>query len=803
MAMVVKNNMSAVSTLNTLNKNSSALQKSLQKVSSGMKINSAQDDASGYAISEKMRVQIRSLDQANQNTQNASSLMKTAEGAVSSTVEILKSLKEKAINAATDTNTDSDRATIQKELDQFIDQIDDNALTTFNGKYLVDGSKNNAHMNTRSAFTNQSMAIGTTGSTYLADDNTVGSTDTAKNRTGESLEIASTDYVTASFVKDGKTYTTTYQVADTKIEDIFNNLNAEYAAKEPNATAPAFGPGAASGSGSATTSNADIIAAAGDDVLGDLVSNGTSGTVVAAYADSDALITALTEYGSGTTPTATTDKDAAVQALVSAIDGETFDAGTANTTSVVSWTGADGSTSHSTDYKNAGMGVTLGSKNDSVDSTKTTTQAFAEDVAALGAKQIGKDAAQGVATALAVNIGSVILGNNGGLAVQMGSGGEAFHAAARAGLVEAAALAVQPVNVSDKTLASGGTEQMTTANSDTIVAAAGTNQYDDAALKTIATALNANTDVSGTAGWTTLDENATGDKMIAQLQKALSNNDVKAALATTDTTGNMLDTYNHQVDAAAATSLSAANKLTDPNATTTTTTSGPAHAEDTDIINTDTMVHAGTAIGTNKSGDQVDTNDGTEGLTVTASTAGVKGQISGVTISISDSDGNVKKAANAALDQFSMSIRAENRTTAVDGNNNLTFQVGASANQSIAVSITDMRSEALGLKGSDGTKVSVATKDKANAAVAVFDNAIQKAIDQQTTIGAVEARLDYTSQNLTTSSENVQAAESTIRDADMAKEMTNYTKNNVLLQAAQSMLAQANQSSSQVLSLLQ
>ncbi len=106
MAMVVKNNMSAINTLNTLNKNTSALQKSLQKVSSGMKINSAQDDASGYAISERMRVMISSLDQANQNTQNGSSLMKVAEGAVSNTVEILKTLKQKAIDAATDTNTE-------------------------------------------------------------------------------------------------------------------------------------------------------------------------------------------------------------------------------------------------------------------------------------------------------------------------------------------------------------------------------------------------------------------------------------------------------------------------------------------------------------------------------------------------------------------------------------------------------------------------------------------------------------------------------------------------------------------------
>ena len=98
--MIVKNNMGAVRTLNTLNKNSKALNKSLTKVASGMKINSAEDDASAYAISERMRVRIRSLDQANQNTQNDSALMKTAEGAVQNTIEILKSLKEKAINVA-------------------------------------------------------------------------------------------------------------------------------------------------------------------------------------------------------------------------------------------------------------------------------------------------------------------------------------------------------------------------------------------------------------------------------------------------------------------------------------------------------------------------------------------------------------------------------------------------------------------------------------------------------------------------------------------------------------------------------
>ena len=168
-------------------------------------------------------------------------------------------------------------------------------------------------------------------------------------------------------------------------------------------------------------------------------------------------------------------------------------------------------------------------------------------------------------------------------------------------------------------------------------------------------------------------------------------------------------------------------------------------------------------------------------------------------ITITDNKGNVNKAANASLDAFSESIRAQNESV----DNSIVLQIGTKAGQSINVGLTDMKAHALGLQGTDGKTISVATQEKANAAINAFDSAIQKALDQQTTIGSIESRLEYTQANLTTASENVTAAESVIRDADMAKEMTEYTKNNVLMQAAQSMLAQANQSSSNVLSLLQ
>lgn len=138
--MVIAHNLAALGALNTLNGNAKALGKSLKQAASGQRINDAGDDASGYAISEKMRVQIRGLDQDKSNAQNAMSLLKVAEGAVARSVDIMRTMKEKAINAANDTNTDEDRAIIQKELDQIIDQVDDNSLVTFNGKYLFDGA---------------------------------------------------------------------------------------------------------------------------------------------------------------------------------------------------------------------------------------------------------------------------------------------------------------------------------------------------------------------------------------------------------------------------------------------------------------------------------------------------------------------------------------------------------------------------------------------------------------------------------------------------------------------------------------
>jgi len=138
--------------------------------------------------------------------------------------------------------------------------------------------------------------------------------------------------------------------------------------------------------------------------------------------------------------------------------------------------------------------------------------------------------------------------------------------------------------------------------------------------------------------------------------------------------------------------------------------------------------------------------------------------------------------------------------TAEDMNSGVTFQIGANgdADQRVNLQIEDMSAKALGIADVDLT-----TSAGANKAIDVIDAAIQNVSAQRAQLGAMQNRLEHTINNLDTNNENLSAAESRIRDVDMAAEMMAYTKNNVLVQAAQSMLAQANQQPQSVLSLLQ
>ena len=471
---VIKNNIPAMIVLGTLAKNSGGIDKSLKKASSGEKLTSAEDDASAWSISERMRVKMRSIGQATQNAQNDNSLMQTAEGALNSTLDILRNLKEKAINSANDANTDDDRHIIQKEVDGLIDQVDDNALVTFNGKHLIDGTHNSQTNSLLNSFANESLG------NNMADP-LVNWT----NKNGDSLEIQSTDKIIISAVWQGKAFVS----------------------PEPQE-------------------------------IGD-----------------KNIVTLLEEWKSDT---------------------------------------------------GIGDGVLW-----------STNRNF-----------YGKD----------------------GQGREVPTPGGSF-----------------------------------------------------------------NRPPSPPPTGAPLPPPPPGDKTAEIISPRIS------------------------------------TSQTDYNVPPDDTTIGLDH------------------------------------------------QFGSFNLSIVDAQGNVRKTVNRYIDNFKEVIRAQNKTD----DNSLNFHVGADANVAIKFGFANMTAKGLALKGPDGTKIQVTTKDAANAAIGTFDTAISRVLDEQTRIGAARMRLEYAVSNLTISNDNVQNAESTIRDADMAKEMVNYTRNNVMMQASQAMLAQANQKSSDVLGLLQ
>ncbi|MFP4164942.1 MAG: flagellin, partial [Chitinispirillaceae bacterium] len=139
--MRINNNMLAMNTHRQLGISSNNGSKSMEKLSSGYRINRAGDDAAGLAISEKMRAQVRGLSQASRNSQDAISLIQTAEGALGESHSILQRMRELSVQSANDTNTDADRKELQAEIKQLNSELDRIGNTTeFNTKKLLDGS---------------------------------------------------------------------------------------------------------------------------------------------------------------------------------------------------------------------------------------------------------------------------------------------------------------------------------------------------------------------------------------------------------------------------------------------------------------------------------------------------------------------------------------------------------------------------------------------------------------------------------------------------------------------------------------
>lgn len=225
--MRINHNIAALNTNRALSANNIATSKALEKLSSGLAINRAGDNAAGLAISEKMRGQIRGLDQATDNANDGISLIQTAEGGLNETHSILDRMRELAVQSANDTNTASDRATIQKEIDQLAKEVTRISKDTeFNTQPLLSGK-----MNAKITSTLSNPA----GVAYGPEINNVDKIDLTETYTGTATVIHVGDSIaesgdtkinTSAFSQSSTIPKGTYEFKPTGVDSLLNTMNA-------------------------------------------------------------------------------------------------------------------------------------------------------------------------------------------------------------------------------------------------------------------------------------------------------------------------------------------------------------------------------------------------------------------------------------------------------------------------------------------------------------------------------------------------------------------------------------------------
>ena len=308
--MRINNNMMAANTHRQLNVNQAQGSKSLEKLSSGLRINRAGDDAAGLAISEKMRGQIRGLNQATRNAQDGISLIQTAEGALNETHAILQRMRELAVQSATDTNAVEDRTAIQAEFAELSTEITRIANDTeFNGQKLLTGT-----------FTGKSVHIGSNAGQTLVLE--IGNMDAAALIVGAAVGGTPAQAATSTEF-GGVTWTAaTPGVAgnDIQIEFVAPTLGAQTLGASLSDNVITVTLETADASTAITSTYADVIGAINTAAGGLLTASGTASTDVIASQPATIEFTGGLAAGAPGTAEVKVDSQAAANAAITSID---------------------------------------------------------------------------------------------------------------------------------------------------------------------------------------------------------------------------------------------------------------------------------------------------------------------------------------------------------------------------------------------------------------------------------------------------------------------------------------------------
>ncbi|HZG87392.1 flagellin [Paenibacillus sp.] len=670
--MRINHNLAALNTYRQLSSNNVNSGKNIEKLSSGLRINRAGDDAAGLAISEKMRAQIRGLDQASRNSQDAISLIQTTEGALNETQNILQRMRELATQASNDTNVAVDRAEIQKEINQLSSEINRIGNTTeFNTQKLLNGAKANTYTEFTGLFSNAagsktfagaSGLAAVTGITIVGSGNLVSGTNTVKfTRTAvDHADQTVSDAMTTAGSSGNIGANFGGGVTITSGAVNFANSGFSITYDHTAKTLTIFGSGASGQINDTISITGGVVNYDQFGVSFSFNTSGLTGNGAVEFASgvmSGANTYTTNQLGYASTNSGTNDWMTNIAigtpALSSGLSGAN-DLPPVNMTWTITLKGANGASGFTISGVGSGYSIT--------DTVTTDLSSATHAYTGYG---------------LSFTIGSGTSGRDGDTVTFTTTPSFTY---------------AMNVNGSSTTIASGSTGL-----------AAGTYTANGIRVTTSGTQLTTGVETS-VGSFTVVTEGSSG-----------TNNSVTFQIGANQNQSMSLDINDMRAKAIGV----------------TTTNSG-----------------------------------GDNGIWVNISRKHDDLVLNGVMKSGGEVGGEAGKWYVQAW------FTAD--TTVTNG--------------------TDATNVEYGLDMSDSTK--------ASAAITVINDAIERVSAERAKLGANQNRLEHTINNLATSAENLTAAESRIRDVDMAKEMMEFTKNNILTQAAQAMLAQANQQPQGVLQLL-
>ena len=793
--MRIYHNIPALFAYNSVSATNASLQKSIEKLSTGLRINSAADDAAGLAISEKMRAQVRGLDQAVRNSQDGISMIQTAEGALNETHSILQRMRELSVQAANDTLTSQDRSYIQLEVDQLKEEVTRIATTTqFNKKKLLDGSASvlwsSDKLETKALVRGALRQIDQFGQKSAAEGNfkisIIADPGQAQIQKSDIFKIKHENVIMN---------VTTNEAAG--LEDVrVDNLPAgTYNISQTSAAVTAaavvslqrFGTTAAlSLSAAATTTGVGAAS-----IYLEVVGVNTATNQVTFRATSNIL------YEDGSVATKVNDN------LVVGSAGATFGTlglATGNTLAI------------------GDLGVRV-----TANATASIASSFTPGTDGANFYSVGDKVVLHYVSDDSANAVVVISGTTNPDWFGHWGGAAGTNLQDRTFSLVASAVRGADVHFRNFYLntANGSLyESDITIQFNENFTGGQTNPlagFEAAYIGQVA---------KGDVELRDLDKfwDANGRFMIEDPQNiTVTQGDGKQSTITLNSTDTLRD-IEFKLNNAIAFGLGQATYL-DSNTdrfvdfVETDSPNTPESVAGTFVIRS---AIAGKAGELNFAGDEdiikalslnviqnssesqyrVSVTDAHSGNTIASNVKVTGNMLYGVVhknVDVEfDAMANTKVEWSESALGFRLTRESEIYETVLHlADNTTVFQIGANEKEDMGIDIGDMSAKALGINN-----VLVTDRESAARSITVIDSAIDRVSGQRAKLGAYQNRLEHTINNLTVAGTNLQAAESRIRDLDMAKEMMNFTKLNILMQAGNSMLAQANQLPQNVLQLL-